>query len=135
MATYTADAVSVLLYLVDALPKTADQIYSEAEAGEIHIQAPSTALAEVFYNVSRDKTVRGETIEATPEQTRQVLLSNGPLTVSPVGANALEEYTNIISEFSIHDALVVADHYAQDTEAIITSDRRIRDSNAETVWG
>jgi hypothetical protein len=31
---YTADAVALLVYLVDALPKAADQVFAEAEAGE-----------------------------------------------------------------------------------------------------
>jgi hypothetical protein len=52
MGRYTADAVSLLVYLVDALPQAADQAFAEAEAGETVIQAPSTALAEVLYSVS-----------------------------------------------------------------------------------
>lgn len=58
MATYTADAVSLLVSPVDALPRAADQAFAEAEAGETVIQAPSTALTEVLYSVSRDKDVR-----------------------------------------------------------------------------
>ncbi|QSG06949.1 Microcystin degradation protein MlrC, contains DUF1485 domain [Halapricum desulfuricans] len=42
MPTYTADAVSLLVHLVDALPQRADRIFAEAEAGETIIQAPST---------------------------------------------------------------------------------------------
>ncbi|WP_237561243.1 hypothetical protein [Halococcus sediminicola] len=69
MSTYTADAVSLLVYLVDALPGKADQIFAEAEAAKTVIQAPSTALAEVLYSVSRDKTS-----EALPLQERQRML-------------------------------------------------------------
>ena len=61
MGRYTADAVSLLVYLVDALPKRVDQVFAEAEAGETVIEAPSTAVAEVLYAVSRDKDVRGLT--------------------------------------------------------------------------
>lgn len=55
MATDTADAVSLLIYLVDALPQQADRVFAEAEAGETIIQAPNTAFAEVLYSVFRDK--------------------------------------------------------------------------------
>ena len=34
MATYTADAVALLSYLVDALPDGADRVFAEAEARE-----------------------------------------------------------------------------------------------------
>ena len=55
MPMYTADAVSLLVYLIDALPDAADQVFADAEAGTTDIQAPGTALAETLYSVSRDK--------------------------------------------------------------------------------
>lgn len=134
MATYTADAVALLVYLVDALPQRADQVFAEAEAGETIIQAPSTALAEVLYSVSRDKDVRGVTLTGTPDDTRQALIANGPVSVAPVDDEELLEYSQVVDEFSIHDALVVASHRAQGTDAIITRDGVIRDAGIETVW-
>jgi len=59
MAAYTADAVSLLVYLVDALPREADQVFAEAEAGETVIKTPGIAIAEVLYSVSSDTDVRG----------------------------------------------------------------------------
>jgi len=134
MATYTADAVSLLVYLVDALPGAADQAFAEAEAGETVIQAPSTALAELLYSVSRDKDVRGVTLTGTPEAARQALVENGPVSVAPVDDAELVEYTQLVDELSIHDGLIVASHRAQDTDAILTTDGAIRDAGYETVW-
>lgn len=134
MATYTADAVSLLAYLVDGLPPAADGIVAEAEAGETVVQAPSTALAEVLYAVANDKDVRGVTLTGTPEEARQALVGNGPISLAPVGDAELAEYTAIIEDFSIHDGLVVASHRARDTDAILTSDGTIRDAGYETVW-
>lgn len=134
MATYTADAVSLLVYLVDALPQSADQVFAEAEAGETIIQAPSTALAEVLYSVSRDKDVRGVTLTGTPEAARQALVGNGPISVTPVADAELAEYAQLLDEFSIHDGLIVASHRAHETDAIITTDGVIRDAGFETVW-
>jgi hypothetical protein len=82
MAVYTADAVAVLWYLVDALPPGADRVFAEAEAGETVLQGPATAVAEVLYSVSRDKNVRGVPLEGTPEDARQTLVEEGPLTSS-----------------------------------------------------
>lgn len=134
MATYTADAVALLVYLVDSLPRRADQLFAEAEAGETVIQAPSSALAEVFYSVSRDKDVRGVRLTGDPESARQALLANGPVSVVPVAEDELAEYVKIVDELSIHDALVVASHRAQGTDAVITSDEEIREVGVSTVW-
>lgn len=134
MATYTADAVALLAYLVDALPEQADRVFAEAEAGETAIRTPATALAEVLYLVSRDKDVRGVTLSGTPEETRQALVANGPVSVRPVDDEVLAEYATIISSFGIHDAFVVATHRVDGADAIITSDTAIRGSGVDTVW-
>lgn len=134
MAGYTADAVSLLVYLVDGLPERTDQVFAAAEAGEAVIQAPSTALAEVLYSASRDKDVRGVSLSGRPEDARQALVENGPVSVAPVDDDALVEYARAVEEFSIHDGLVVASHRARGTDAIITADRTIRDAGIETLW-
>lgn len=134
MATYTADAVSLLIYLVDALPQEADRVFAEAEAGETVLQTPSTALAEVLYSVSRDKDVRGITLTGTPEDARQALVGNGPVSVAPVNEAELVEYADVVDDFSIHDGLVVASHRARKTDAIITTDGAIDESGYETIW-
>ena len=134
MGTYTADAVSLLVYLVDTLPQRADQIFTEAEAGETVIQAPSTALAEALYSVARNKNVRGVTLTGTPEAARQALVGNGPVSVAPVADEELIRYVRIVDAFNIHDALIVASHQAQGTDAIITTDGVIQETGFETVW-
>ena len=134
MATYTADAVALLVYLVDALPDCADRVFAEAEAGETVIQAPSTAVAEVLYAVSRDKDVRGVQLTGTADDVRQALLANGPVALAPVGEAELTTYSQVIDEYSIHDGLVVASHRARETDAIITSDTVLQDATVTTVW-
>ncbi|TYL37276.1 hypothetical protein CV102_18420 [Natronococcus pandeyae] len=134
MATYTADAVALLCYLVDGLPETADRVFAEAEAGETVIQAPSTALAEVLYTVSRDKTVRGVELTGTPDDVRQALLANGPVSMAPVGEAELATYAQVVAEYSIHDGLIVASHRTRETDAVITSDTVLRDADIATLW-
>lgn len=134
VATYTADAVALLVYLVDNLPDRADQVFAKAEAGESLIQTPSTALAEVIYAVSRDKDVRGVQLVGSPEEALQALFANGPVSSAPVGEEDLAEYAKVVDEFNIHDGLVVASHYARGTEAVITSDASIQDAGIATIW-
>ncbi|CCC41216.1 hypothetical protein [Haloquadratum walsbyi] len=134
MAAYTTDAVSLLVYLVDALPQEADQVFAEAEAGETVIKTPSTAIAEVLYSVSRDKDIRGISLTGTPEDARQALVGNGPISVAPVGNAELAEYAQLLDEFSIHDGLIVASHRAQETDAILTTDGVISNAGYKTIW-
>jgi len=109
-------------------------VFAEAEAGETVIQAPSTALAEVLYSVSWDKDVRGVTLTGTPDDARQALIGNGPVSVASVNEAELGEYAHIVDEFSIHDGLIVASHRAHGTDAIITTDSVITDAGYKTVW-
>lgn len=134
MPTYTADAVALIVYLVDALPDEADRVFAEAEAGETVIQAPSTALAEVLYSVSRDKDVRGVTLTGTPEDARRALVATGPVSIAPVEDEAIGEYARIVDRFSIHDGLVVASHRARETDAIVTTDGVVREAGYDTLW-
>lgn len=133
MPAYTADTVALLAYLVDALPERADRVFAEAEAGETVVQTPTTAVAETLYSVSRDKDVRGITLQGTPERAREALLDTGPVTVS-AGDDELVEFAAVVDEFSIHDAMVVASHRAAETDAIVTSDGAVGDAGYETVW-
>jgi len=134
MATCTVDAVALLSYLVDALPRGADRAFAEAEAGETTLQAPSTAMAEVLYSVSRDKDVRGVTLGGTAAEAREALVANGPISVAPVDNAELTEYAAVVGEFGIHDGLIVASHRVQETDAIITTDGAVRDAGYETLW-
>jgi hypothetical protein len=131
---YTADAVALLCYLVDSLPRDADRVFAEAEAGETVIAAPGTALAEVLYSVSHDNDVRGVTLSGTPERARAALVRDGPVSLSPIDDAEIETYATLTDSFSIHDGLVVASHLVDGTDAILTSDGVIGDSDYETVW-
>lgn len=134
MATYTADAVALLVYLVDGLPRRADDCFTRAEAGEIVIHAPSTAVAETLYAVSRSKDVRGTRLSARPNEVYRALLTNGLLSLVPPDEDELAEFSTVVGSFSIHDAMVVASHRARETDAIITNDTEIIESGVPTVW-
>lgn len=134
MATYTTDAVALLVYLVDSLPERADHVFGAAEAGESVLQAPSTALGEVFYAVSRDKDVRGVSLEGTPEDARAALLDSGPVQLASAENGEMADFVHLIDDFGIHDAFVVASHRANETDAVITADGEIRDADVPTVW-
>ena len=88
----------------------------------------------MLYSVSHDEDVRGVTLTGTPEDARQTLVGNGPVSVAPIDDAEMIEYAQLVDEFSIHDGLIVASHRAQDTDAILTTDGAIRDAGYETAW-
>ncbi|MFW5934460.1 MAG: hypothetical protein ACOCQL_01270 [Halolamina sp.] len=73
------------------------------------------------------------TLTGAPEDARQALVGNGPVSLAPVDDSELVEYAQLVDEFSVHDGLIVASHRAQDTDAILTTDGVIRDAGYETV--
>lgn len=39
-----------------------------------------------------------------------------------------------VDSLTLHDAMIVASHHTQDTDAVITSDGAISESDVPTVW-
>jgi predicted nucleic acid-binding protein len=74
------------------------------------------------------------TLTGTPEAARQALVGNGPVSVAPVADEELIRYVRVVDAFNIYDALIVASHQAQGTDAIITTDGVIQETGFETVW-
>lgn len=134
MPTYTADAVALLAYLVDRLPGRADEVFADAEAGRSVVQAPAVATAEALYAVSQDKTVRGVDLAGSPVAVRSRLLTDGPVSTVPAGDADLAAFAELVHEYSIHDALLLASHRVRGTDAIITSDERLVASEHPTIW-
>ncbi|MDS0475661.1 PIN domain-containing protein [Natrinema sp. 1APR25-10V2] len=124
--------MALLVYLVDGHPERVDRVF--AEASETVIQAPSTALAEVLYAVSRDKDVRGIQLTGTPDAVRQALLTNRPVSLAPVGDAELSVYAQLVDDYSPHDGLIVASHRARETDAVLTTDSVIREMDIPTIW-
>ncbi len=125
--SYVADTHAWVLYLVNRLPKGADEIFSEAEHGRAIVFIPTIALAECVYLVERGKIdlnfgslfsklrVGGNFIPAS-------------LTLDIVGG------IPAVPLSELHDRIVVAT--AQILEAkLLTKDEQIVSSGiVETIW-
>lgn len=135
--TYTADANSLLFFIADVLPAPADDIYTAALAGEATILVPPIAAAETAYILNSREEINGIPIRATDEDFVRALDNFLPVTVSKTDVDdirAMLNWTDIFPK-QIHDALVLANHEARETKAIITSDQKMRELQAvETVW-
>jgi hypothetical protein len=132
MTVYMADAVALLRYLVDELPDRADGIFTRAEQGVDVVRAPDTQLAEALYQVAHGGVVAGIELQGTPGETFQRLVTNGPVEVATIGVTELTVFSSLLDLYSMHDALFVAAHRAQNSEAIISKDSEF--TGETTVW-
>lgn len=134
MDRYTVDAVAALRYLVDSLPNEADRLFGRAEGGEVLLQIPSIAIAETLYVVQHKPAVHGHDLAHDPAAARENLVTTGPLTVVGFGNADLPAFLDGVDSLTLHDAMVVASHRTQDTDAVITADGAIADSGVSTIW-
>ena len=134
MDRYTIDAVAALRYLVDVLPSGADRVFERAEAGTALLQIPPIALAETLYIVEHKTKLTGRPLEHDPGAAREKLVTTGPVTVVEFGNADVTALLELLDSLTLHDAMIVASHRTQDTEAVITSDGEIATCGVETVW-
>lgn len=135
MTTYTADAVAMLRYIVDRLPGAADEVFSRAEQGIDSIDAPDVALAEVLTVVGGGQPVADVPLQMTPNEALRRLVTNGPVSVAPVGEHELAVFASQTDLYTMHDGLIAATHKVRGTEAIISKDEAFGDTGLSTVWG
>lgn len=135
MDSYTLDASGLLHYLVDALPRAADDLVQRAIAGELILQMPAIAAAESLYIVRNRDRIAGHPITGGPDDVMAGLEGFFPVTVVASDLAELRtmvEWTNAFPR-QLHDALVVASHGVNETEAVVTSDEQIAD-HIPVIW-
>jgi predicted nucleic acid-binding protein len=135
MDTYTVDASAVLVYLVDALPPAADDVFSRAEAGEAVLELPAMAAVETLYRAAKGVSVRGTTLSIDPADLRAGFDTFLPVTVVDDRDSLLDAVVPLMEPFpnQMHDAMILASHRDRDTDAVVTADEKWAD-HAETIW-
>lgn len=134
MERYTVDAVAALRYLVDALPARADELFDRAEAGDVLLQIPPIALAETLYIVAHKDEIKGRVLNHDPADAREKLVTTGPLTVVDFGNVDFPAFIDCLDSLTLHDAMIVASHRTQDTDAVLTTDGELTDLGVSVVW-
>ena len=122
------------MLISEETPERANELFARAEAGETVIHAPSTAVAETLYAVSRDMDVRGTRFTVGPDEVYRALFTNGPLSLVAPDEDELAALSTVVDAFSIYDAIVVASHRARETDAIVTNDAVIGETDFPTIW-
>jgi predicted nucleic acid-binding protein len=129
---YTVDGVAMARYLVDQLPRAADEVFERAEQGVDVIEASTVAVSEAIWTAVNKGKIAGVDVDTTPNAVLRGLVNDGPVQVAPTDEQDLAVYGGLIDHHSLHDALLIANHRVRGTEAMVTNDEEFAAEN--TVW-
>lgn len=133
MDRYTLDAVGILRYAVGELPDTVLDIFKASATGDAVVQAPAIAVIEAIYKFDRRDTVSGTQLSRPAEDVLDLVNEEMPVTMVETSTTDIRILAQNVSDYSIHDAMIVASHEANETDAIITTDENIGE-RVPTVW-
>jgi predicted nucleic acid-binding protein len=126
--SYVVDAHAFGAYLFDRLPPKAEEIFREAERGEVEIALPAIVVAELIHVLEKAKldSFIWEIFESIDEYPSFM--------IQPLDESVLKLVPGVRLQ-ELHDRIVVATCKHLSSKAVITKDREIRTSNlVETVY-
>jgi hypothetical protein len=131
ISTYTVDAIALLCYLADKLPRSADKIFKRAEDEEAILVVPSIILGEVIFTLLKGRAVFGVKIPVEKMATfLKVLETSRTVRLTNLTVSEWELITNIDLP-ELHDRIVVATHLTSNS----ADDGEIQNlPNVKTVW-
>ncbi len=128
MIAYVSDAVAFLHYLLDSLPREADDAFKQAEEGAASLYLPTIAAAELHYLFEGKGWTR--------QWSRLKAEMRKYTTFSYYSFN--EEVLNIFEETKakeIHDKIIISTVKLVKAQALITKDEQLRNlGEANTLW-
>ena len=128
MTMYIADTHALVWHLArdDRLGKNARKILDDADLGGTEIVVPTIVLAEALY-ISRKVNVRFDDMMDSIQNARNY-------SAYPLGVNIVSTMRKLGTEYSIHDAVIVATAKILDAP-VITRDEAIRRiGDVKVVW-
>jgi predicted nucleic acid-binding protein len=134
MRRYTVDANALIYFSVGLLPSAAYEQFRRAADGKVALQVPTVALVEAMFVMDRRDEIQGVPVPIDADQAFGVFEELPVDIVDDTHADARELLSHLdVFPSQMHDAMVVANHVTQETDAIITSDEKMAD-NYPTVW-
>jgi predicted nucleic acid-binding protein len=129
---YTADGVAMARYLVDCLPPAADELFERAEQGIDVIEAPTVTVSEAIWTAVKNEEIAGVRVDTTPNAVLRGVVNDGPVQIAPADEQDLAVAGSLTDHYTLHDALLIANHRVRGTEAVITKDEAF--AGESTVW-
>lgn len=126
MNRYTLDTNALVYFAVGILPEPARAQFREAAAGKVALELPVIAAVETVFVFERRDEVQNIPIPIDGDDALRVIESLPVTIVEDTHADA-RELVEHLDRFpaQMHDAMIVSNHVARDTDAIITSDEKM----------
>ena len=135
MRVFTADAVAVLAYLADKLPRKSNEIFKQAENGLVRIQVPEIAVGEVIYTILKGREVFGVSVPLKRISVfLDVLEASKNMSIVNLSITGWRKVIEIDLP-DLHDRMIVATHLTTDSQALLTDDDKIGKLNGvDVIW-
>lgn len=132
---YTVDAVALLCYLADRLPRRVDEIFKRAEDEEALLVVPSIALGETIFTLLKGKEIFGTRIPLEKLTTfLEVLETSRTVRLVDLTVKGWRLVTTINLP-ELHDRMIVSTYLISNSRAILTDDQEIHSlAKVKTIW-
>jgi predicted nucleic acid-binding protein len=132
---YTVDAIALLCYLADRLPRRVDEIFKRAEDEKALLVVPSIVVGESIFALLRGKEIFGTRIPIERLATFLDVLETSR-TVRLVDLTVKGwRLVMTIDLPELHDRMIVATYLVSNSRAILTDDKQIRSlSKVKAIW-
>jgi len=128
MKTYVSDAVAFLYFLLDKLPRKADEAFRQAENGEATIYLPTIAAAELYYLFER----KGWSEYWT--RLKNAMSGVATFRYYPFNEQVLDLFRQTKAR-EIHDKIIVSTAKVVKANALITKDESLKKlGEVNTIW-
>ncbi len=128
MKTYVSDAVAFLYFLLDKLPRKADEVFRQAENGEANIYLPTIAAAELYYLFER------KGLSEYWIRLKNAMSNVATFRYYPFNEQVLEVFRRTKAR-EIHDKIIVSTAKIVKANALITKDEALKElGEVNIVW-
>jgi len=127
MKTYVSDAVAFLYFLLDKLPRKADEVFRQAENGEANIYLPTIAAAELYYLFERKGWAEYWI------RLKNAMSSLATFRYYPFSEQVLDLFRQTKAR-EIHDRIIVSTAKVVMADALITKDESLKKLGVNVLW-
>ncbi|KPV65528.1 MAG: PIN domain protein [Candidatus Bathyarchaeota archaeon BA1] len=128
MKIHVSDAVAFLYFLLNKLPRRADEVFRQAENGEANIYLPTIVAAELYYLFERKGWSKYWT------KLKNAMSSVATFRCYPFNEQVLDLFRHTKAR-EIHDKIIVSTTKVVKANALITKDEALKKlEEVNTIW-
>ena len=128
LKVYVSDAVAFLYFLLDKLPRKANEAFKEAERGKSIIYLPTIAAAELYYLFEKKKWLK------LWKELKSKMQEAEAFRFYPFNEKVLDYFSHTKAK-EIHDKIIISTAKVLKAYAVITKDKDIAKlKEVDVIW-